>query len=140
MTANAVVQCGLYLVVLVACAVPLGAYMARVYEGDARFAQRLLGPVERFLYKISGVRADEEMSWKRYTAALLLFILFGYFVVYALQRLQASLPLNPDGMAAVPPEISFNTAVSFVTNTNWQAYGGETTLSHLTQMLALNLK
>jgi K+-transporting ATPase ATPase A chain len=140
MTANTVVQFGFYLAVLVGLAVPLGAYMARVYTGDARFAQRLLGPVERVLYKISGVRADEEMSWKRYGAAVLLFQLFGVLVVYGLQRLQASLPLNPDGMAAVAPEVAFNTAVSFVTNTNWQVYGGETTMSYLTQMLGLTVQ
>jgi K+-transporting ATPase ATPase A chain len=140
MTGNAIVQCGFYLLVLVGLGVPLGAYMARVYTGDAKLAQRVLGPFERLLYKISGVRADEEMSWKRYGAAVLLFQLFGVLVVYALQRLQAGLPLNPDGMAAVSPEVSFNTATSFVTNTNWQTYGGETTMSYLTQMLGLTVQ
>jgi K+-transporting ATPase ATPase A chain len=140
MTANGVFQCVLYLVVLVALALPLGAYMARVYEDEAYFAQRLLGPIERFIYRISGVRADEDMTWKRYAGALLLFNLFGMLVVYAVQRVQGVLPLNPDGLTAVTPEVSFNTAVSFVTNTNWQAYGGESTMSYLTQMLALTVQ
>ena len=118
MTSNAIVQCSLYLLALVALAAPLGAYMARVYQGDAKIAQRVFGPIERVLYRASGVRADEDMSWKRYAAAVLLFNLFGVVVVYLLQRLQAALPLNPNGMAAVSPEVSFNTAVSFVTNTN----------------------
>jgi potassium-transporting ATPase potassium-binding subunit len=139
-TANAVIQCAIYLAVLIALGVPLGTYMARIYSGDACFVQRVLGPLERALYEISGVRADEDMSWKRYGAAVLLFNVFGMLVVYALQRLQASLPLNPDGLGPVSPEVSFNTAVSFVSNTNWQAYGGETTMSHLTQMLALTVQ
>jgi K+-transporting ATPase ATPase A chain len=139
-TSNALVQCTAYFAALLALAVPLGAYMARVYSGEAHVAQRVLGPVERVLYRMSGVRADEEMSWKRYSAAVLLFNLFGTLVVYALQRLQASLPLNPDALGAVTPEVSFNTAVSFATNTNWQAYGGETTMSCLTQMLGLTVQ
>jgi K+-transporting ATPase ATPase A chain len=139
-TGNAVAQCALFLLALVALGVPLGAYMARVYTGEARLAQRVLGPIERLAYKMSGVRADEEMSWKRYGAAVLVFNLFGLLVVYALQRLQSVLPLNPDGMSPVSPEVSFNTAVSFATNTNWQAYGGETTMSYLTQMLALTVQ
>ncbi len=137
MTGNAILQCTLYLIALVGFGLPLGAYMARVYTGDAKLAQRVLGPIERAFYKLAGIRADEDMTWKRYTGALLVFNLFGALVVYGLQRLQAALPLNPDGLGAVAPEVSFNTAVSFATNTNWQAYGGETTLSYLTQMLAL---
>lgn len=140
MTGNAIVQCGFYLVALVGLGLPLGAYMARVYAGEAKIAQRILGPFERLLYRASGVREDEEMSWKRYGAALLLFNFFGVLVVYALQRAQAALPLNPDGLGAVSPEVSFNTATSFVSNTNWQAYGGETTMSYLTQMLGLTVQ
>ena len=140
MTGNAILQCTLYVVVLVALAVPLGRYMARVYMGEATFAQRIVGPVERLFYRAAGVRADEEMGWRRYAAALLIFNVFGLLVVYALQRLQASLPLNPDALGAVTPEVSFNTAVSFATNTNWQSYGGETTMSYLTQMLALTVQ
>ncbi len=137
MTANAALQIVVFFGLLVALAVPLGAYMARVYAGEARVASRLLGPVERLVYRVAGVRADEEMSWKRYALALLLFNLAGTLVVYALQRVQSSLPVNPGAFADVSPEIAFNTAVSFATNTNWQAYGGETTMSHLTQMLGL---
>ncbi len=140
MTANDVLQPLLYLLVLTLLAVPLGAFMARVYVGEARTAQRILGPIERAFYRLAGVDPAEEMDWKRYAAAVLLFNVLGLLAVYLLQRAQASLPLNPAGLAAVPPELAFNTAVSFATNTNWQAYGGETTLSYLTQMLALTVQ
>jgi K+-transporting ATPase ATPase A chain len=140
MTGNAITQCLLYFAALIGLGIPLGVYMARVYEGEAKLAQRLLGAIERFIYRVSGVRADEDMSWKRYAGAMLMFNMFGLLVVYVLQRAQAVLPLNPDKMAAVPPELSFNTAASFATNTNWQAYGGETTMSYLTQMLALTVQ
>ncbi len=140
MTGNNALQCAIYLVVLIALALPLGAYMARVYQGEATLAQRILGPVEKLFYKLSGVRADEDMNWKRYALAVLIFNMLGVFAVYALQRLQANLPLNPDGMAAVGPEVSWNTATSFATNTNWQTYGGEATMSYLTQMLALTVQ
>ncbi|MDI1446872.1 potassium-transporting ATPase subunit KdpA [Polyangium sp. 6x1] len=129
-----------YLLVLVGLALPLGSYMARVYNGEAKLAGRLLGPIERLFYRAAGVRADEEMTWKQYAGAVLVFNLLGALVLYVLQRLQASLPLNPAGFGAVSPEISFNTATSFATNTNWQAYGGETTMSHLTQMLGLTVQ
>lgn len=137
MTANATLQFLVYLVLLVGLAVPLGAYMARVFSGEARVVQRVLGPIERLFYRIARVRPEEEMSWKTYAALVLVFNLLGVLVVYALQRMQAALPLNPVGMAGVPPEVAFNTAVSFGTNTNWQTYGGETTMSSLTQMLGL---
>ncbi len=140
MITNALHQCGLYLVALIALGIPLGAYMARVYQGEATFAQRLLAPVERLFYRLAGVRPNEDMSWKRYAGAVLLFNLLGFLAVYALQRLQAGLPLNPANLGAVAPELSFNTAVSFASNTNWQAYGGETTLSHLTQTLGLTVQ
>ncbi|MBK8588389.1 MAG: potassium-transporting ATPase subunit KdpA [Sandaracinaceae bacterium] len=137
MTLSAVLQMGIFLVLLLALAAPLGAYLARVYTGEARWAQRIGGPLERFLYRASGVDPWEDMSFQRYTGAVLLFNLLGVLVVYALLRLQGVLPLNPEGLGGVPPELAFNTAVSFGTNTNWQAYGGETTMSHLTQMLGL---
>ncbi|NJM90897.1 MAG: potassium-transporting ATPase subunit KdpA, partial [Myxococcales bacterium] len=140
MTGNAALQFTLFFLALLAMAWPLGRYMARVYEGEASFAQRVLGPLERALYRMCRVRADEEMSWKTYAACVLLFNLLGALVVYLLQRGQGALPGNPASLAAVSPEVSFNTAVSFATNTNWQAYGGETTMSHLTQMLGLTVQ
>ncbi len=140
MTFNAIAQCALFFVALLALAGPLGGYMARVYQGEATLAGRVLGALERLLYRLSGIRQDEEMTWQRYALAVLLFNLFGILVVYVLQRVQGALPLNPKGLGAVPPELAFNTATSFGTNTNWQAYGGETTLSYLTQMLALTVQ
>ncbi|MDC3958370.1 potassium-transporting ATPase subunit KdpA [Polyangium jinanense] len=140
MIENALLRCVLYLIALVALAVPLGAYMARVYAGEAKLAARVFGPVERLFYRAAGIREGEDMPFPRYAAAVLLFNLFGLVVVYVLQRLQALLPLNPAGLGAVSPEVSWNTAVSFASNTNWQAYAGETTLSHLTQMLGLTVQ
>ena len=143
MTLNGYLQLLLYLVVLIGVAKPLGWYMARVYEcpagavGQPPLLGRLLGPIERLIYRICGTREDQEMSWKTYAFAMLLFNLLGFLVVYALQRLQAALPLNPQRLGAVSPDSSFNTAVSFMTNTNWQGYGGETTMSYLSQMLGL---
>ena len=126
MTANAALQLGLYLAVLLLLVKPLGAYMAAVYEGRAGWAMRILGPLERAIYRVCGIKADEEMGWKTYAYAFMLFNLLGALAVYALQRLQDLLPLNPQKMPAVSPDSSFNTAISFATNTNWQGYGGET--------------
>ncbi len=140
MTANAWLQLGLYMVILIGLAKPLGGFMARVYEGETHLLARLVGPVERLCYRVMGVRADEEMDWKRYSIAVLLFSVVGFLFAYSLQRIQGVLPLNPAGMGAVEEKIAFNTAVSFVTNTNWQAYGGEATMSYLTQMLALTVQ
>jgi potassium-transporting ATPase potassium-binding subunit len=140
MTLNGYVQIGLYLVVLLALTKPLGAYMARVYDGLPSGLERVLGPLERLIYRLCGVRAGEEMGWKTYAIAMLLFNLFGFLAVYALQRLQSVLPLNPQGLGAVTPDSAFNTAVSFASNTNWQGYGGEVTMSYLTQMLALTVQ
>src|SRR6266568_2726900 len=139
MTGNGSLQL-LYLVVLLALAKPLGLYMARVYEGRAPGLEPVLGPLERLCYRCCGVRRTDEMGWKHYALALVAFNVLGVVVVYALQRLQGVLPLNPQGMAAVSPDSSFNTAFSFVTNTNWQGYGGEATMSYLTQMLALTVQ
>jgi len=149
MTANAWFQIGLYLGALILLAIPLGEYMARVFEacprplgpgGRTGWPGRILGPLERLLYRLCGVRADEEMNWKQYAVAMLLFNLAGFLAVYLLQRLQGCLPLNPQGLPAVPPGSAFNTAVSFVTNTNWQDYAGESMMSYLTQMLALTVQ
>jgi K+-transporting ATPase ATPase A chain len=140
MTGSGLLQLVLYLVVLLALAKPLGLYMARVYEGRAPGLGSLLGWLERLVYRLSGVRPDREMGWKTYALAMLLFNFAGLLVLYLLQRLQGVLPLNPQGLGAVTPDSSFNTAVSFATNTNWQGYGGETTLSYLTQMLGLTVQ
>ena len=126
-----------YMIVLIALAKPIGLYMTRVYQGERTFLYPLLRPVEKLIYRLSGVHPDEEMNWKVYAIAMILFNGLGLLVVYALQRLQGFLPLNPQGFGAVSPDSSWNTAVSFATNTNWQGYGGETTMSYLTQMLAL---
>ncbi len=140
MTANGYLQLGLYLIVLLALAKPLGAYMARVYEGRPFGLDRLLGPLERWIYRLSGVHAEEEMRWQTYAWAMMLFNLAGLLVVYTLQRVQGLLPLNPQSLGPVSPDSAFNTAVSFATNTNWQGYGGETTMSYLTQMLGLTVQ
>jgi len=140
MTASGVLQMLLYVVVLLLAAKPLGAYMARVYSGEPTWMGRALGPVERVTYRLSGVDPAREMSWVRYALAAMLFNLLGLLVVYALQRLQGWLPLNPQGLGPVSADSSFNTAVSFATNTNWQGYGGETTMSYLTQTLGLTVQ
>ena len=130
----------LYVLLVLALATPLGAYMARVYEGRPTLLHRLLGPLERLLYRAMGVRPEDEMDWRSYAAALLLLNGLGLAVVYALQRLQGTLPLNPQHLGAVRPDLALNTAVSFATNTNWQSYSGETTLSYLVQMLGLTVQ
>ena len=140
MTANTILQLLLYCVLLVAVAKPLGAYMARVYQGEATTAQRIFGPLERLIYRVVRVDPREEMTWKAYALAVMLFNVAGLLAVYLLQRLQGVLPANPAGLGAVTPDSSFNTAMSFATNTNWQGYGGETTLSYLTQMLGLTVQ
>jgi K+-transporting ATPase ATPase A chain len=140
MTGNGYLQLALYLVVLLALAKPLGLFMARVYEGRAPGLEPVLGGLERLIYRLSGVGRDDEMGWKGYAGTMLLFNVLGVLAVYGLQRLQGGLPGNPQGLGAVAPDSSFNTAVSFATNTNWQGYGGETTMSYLTQMLALTVQ
>jgi K+-transporting ATPase ATPase A chain len=139
-TANALLQLGLYCALLVAVVKPLGGYMARVYDGEAKVAGKVLGPIERLVYRALRIDPKEEMTWKTYAIAAMLFNVAGFVVVYALQRFQGSLPANPAALGAVTPDSSFNTAVSFATNTNWQGYGGETTLSYLTQMLGLTVQ
>jgi K+-transporting ATPase ATPase A chain len=140
MTLNGFLQIGVYVIVLILLVKPLGLYMAHVYEGEHTFLDRILGPVERGIYRLMGVQAEEEMDWKIYTIAVLLFSLVGMLFLYALQRLQGLLPLNPQQLGAVSPALAFNTAASFTTNTNWQNYSGEATLSYLTQMMGLTVK
>ncbi len=140
MTGNDIFQIALYFVVLFLLAKPLGIYMARVYENRPFVLDRVLGPLESIFYRVSGIRSEEEMDWKKYTLAVMLFNAGGFIAVYLLQRMQGILPLNPQKFAAVSPASSFNTAVSFVTNTNWQGYGGESTMSYLTQMAALGVQ
>ncbi|HVU88974.1 MAG TPA: potassium-transporting ATPase subunit KdpA [Pirellulales bacterium] len=130
----------LFLFVLVALAKPLGRFMTRVFEGRPCGLDVVLGPVERLIYRLAGVRPQEEMTWKVYAGAMLLFNFLGFLVVYLLQRTQQWLPLNPQSFANVSPDSSFNTATSFATNTNWQGYGGESTMSYLTQMLGLTVQ
>ncbi|MEC5397744.1 potassium-transporting ATPase subunit KdpA [Uliginosibacterium sp. H1] len=137
---NAWMQFGLYALVLTALAWPLGRYMARVFAGDAPRFVGWLRPLERGIYRLGGVREDENMGWQRYALACLLFNLVGLLAVYALARLQGVLPLNPADMAGTTPDLAFNTAISFASNTNWQSYGGETTMSYLTQMLGLTVQ
>ena len=133
MSNHAWILLGLFLVVLFLTVKPLGTYIANVMEG--RF--RLAGKIESPIYRLCGIRQDEEMGWLKYAFAILLFNVLGALAVYALQRLQAELPLNPQAFPSVSPDSAFNTAISFATNTNWQGYGGEATMSYLTQMLAL---
>ncbi|MBX9347925.1 potassium-transporting ATPase subunit KdpA [Chromobacterium piscinae] len=140
MSTPAMLQLGLFLVVLIALAWPLGAYMTRVMQGENVGPVRFFAPLERAFYRLAGIKQDEEMGWRGYAVALILFNVLGVVAVYALQRLQGMLPFNPQAMAAVSPDSSFNTAISFVTNTNWQGYGGETTMSYLTQMLGLTVQ
>ena len=137
MTLNGYLQISLYLAVLLLLAKPLGIYMARVYEGQDVWLNRMAAPLERLIYRLCGVHPEVEMRWTRYAFSLLLFSFISVPVVYGIQRLQGSLPLNPEHLGAVGPGLAWNTAVSFVTNTNWQAYGGETTLSYFSQMTAL---
>jgi K+-transporting ATPase ATPase A chain len=140
MTANGLLQIGLYLAVLAALTKPVGTWMARVFDGPPLPLDRLLGPVERLCYRLAGVDPEQGMTWRTYALAMLVFNFVGLLVCYAIQRLQGFLPLNPQGFGAVTADSAFNTAASFASNTNWQGYGGETTMSHLTQMLALTVQ
>ncbi len=140
MISNIIIQLGLYFIVLIACAKPLGMYMARVYQGHADQAEKLLGSIERTIYRLCGVKPTMEMTWKQYAQAVIWFSFIGVLAVFGMQRLQSLLPLNPEALPSIAPDSSFNTAISFVTNTNWQGYGGETTMSYLTQMISLTVQ
>jgi K+-transporting ATPase ATPase A chain len=140
MTVSGVTHILLYFAVLLALTKPLGAYMAAVFEGEGRLSKRVFAPVERAIYRVFFVDETQEMDWKRYAVSVLIFSTLSMFAVYAILRAQAHLPLNPQGLPAVSGHLSFNTAASFTSNTNWQSYGGETTLSYLSQMLALTVQ
>ena len=140
MTLAGWLQIALVLGAVLICAWPLGLYMARVFEGEKTALSPLLHPIERAFYAAAGVRAAKEQSWLTYTLAMLAFNATGFLLLYVLMRLQAVLPLNPQGFSGVAPDLAFNTAVSFTSNTNWQAYGGETTMSHLVQMAGLTVQ
>src|SRR5271166_3923812 len=132
-------QIALVLAPVIGCAVPLSKFIAGVFLGERNFLTPALGPVERGLYRLAGVDPAREQDWFTYAIAMVAFTIAGFLSLYALQRLQNLLPLNPQGFDAVPPDLAFNTSVSFITNTNWQNYSGETTMSHLTQMLGLTV-
>ncbi|HEV7881075.1 potassium-transporting ATPase subunit KdpA [Bradyrhizobium sp.] len=131
------IQILLYCAIVVALAKPLGGYMTRVFNGEPTFLSPLLRPVEAGVYWLGGVDEKREQHWLTYTVAMLLFHVGGFVILYAVMRLQAMLPFNPAERSAVAPDLSFNTAISFITNTNWQNYGGESTMSYLVQMLGL---
>src|SRR5215813_827723 len=137
MTVIGWLQILLYCAIVAALVVPLGGYMTRVFNGERTLLSPVLRPVEAGLYWLGGVDERREQHWVTYTVSMLLFHVGGFLILYALMRLQAGLPLNPAEQSAVTPDLSFNTAVSFITNTNWQNYGGESTLSYLVQMLGL---
>ena len=149
MTMTGFVYIVVFFLVLLALTKPLGLYMARVFEGGRTFLHPLLRPLERLIYRLCGIRETSEQRWTQYAASVIAFTLVGFLFVYAIQRLQGLLPLNPMHFSsahapsyatAMTPDLAFNTAVSFITNTNWQAYGGEQTLSYLVQMAALTVQ
>src|SRR5450755_4561457 len=146
MTLIGIVQILVFFAIIVAITKPIGSFMYRVFEGQRTFLHPILGPIERLIYRISGIREDEEQSWVRYSASLISLSIFSFLFVYLIQRLQGYLPLNPmhfstsqapTGATTMTPDLAYNTAVSFMTNTNWQSYSPDTTMSYLTQMAAL---
>ena len=137
MLSNSVIQLVAFFLIVAVVSVPLGLYMARVFSNERTFLDPVLSPIERLIYRICGINPAVEMGWTGYAVSMLAFSLISMIFLYALQRLQYYLPLNPNGLAGVPPGLAFNTAASFTTNTNWQAYSGEQTLSYLTQMVGL---
>ncbi len=137
MTLLQILEIAVYFGLVLAVTKPLGLFMRRVFSGEATFLDPLLRPVERLVYRVGGVNENREHDWLQYTTAMLVFNGIGLLLTYAIQRLQHLLPLNPDRMGPVPADLAWNTAVSFTTNTNWQAYSGESTMSHFTQMAGL---
>ncbi len=137
MTANGWFQICFFFAMILVCAKPLGLYMARVFERQHTFADRIFRPIERLIYRLTGIDETHEMPWTEYAIVMLLFSVVTMLATYAIERLQDHLPLNPQHLAAVAPDLALNTAASFTTNTNWQSYVPETTMSYLTQMLTL---
>lgn len=140
MTQNSVLQITLYVIVLLACVKPLGSYMAHIHQSEPAGLNQWLAPLENAIYRLCGVSPKQEMRWTDYAVALLIFNLLGTLAVFALQRMQGCLPLNPQALPGTSPDSAFNTATSFATNTNWQGYSGELTMSYLTQMLGLTVQ
>src|SRR6516165_11000135 len=137
MTVIGWIQILLYCAIIVAIVPFLGGYMTRVFNGERTFLSPVLRPVEAALYSVGGIDERREQHWVTYTVAMLFFHVGGFLILYVLMRMQAFLPFNPAEQSAVPEDLSFNTAVSFITNTNWQNYGGESTMSYLVEMLGL---
>src|SRR6478609_1144896 len=137
MTLNGWLQILFFLVALALVTPIIGAYMTRVFTRQRTFLDPVLRPLEQLIYRLTGVNDQREMRWTEYAGALLLFSIVSMLILYATQRLQAYLPFNPQGFSGVPPDLAFNTAVSFTTNTNWQSYSGEATMSYFTQMAGL---
>ncbi|HHW42102.1 MAG TPA: potassium-transporting ATPase subunit KdpA [Syntrophomonadaceae bacterium] len=135
-----ILQMAFYLLLLILLAIPLGFYMARVFNGESTFLDPIFRPLERLIYRLTGVDAGREMNWREYALMLVVFNILGMAAVYLIQRIQGILPFNPQHFGAVPPDLAFNTAASFMTNTNWQAYGGESTMSYFTQMTVLTVQ
>lgn len=137
---NSIIQYSLYLIILVALAIPLGKYIGKVMDGEKVFLSKIFNPIENFIYKILRIDKDEEMDWKKYSISIIAFSVIGFVILFLLQMVQGILPLNPEGIKGVNWDLSFNTTSSFVTNTNWQSYSGESQLSYLTQMLGLTVQ
>ena len=137
---NAIAQFAVFLLLLLVLSKPLGEFIGRVMERERTFLDPVVRPVERGIYRLAGIDADDKMNWKTYAWAVLLFGLVGVVFLVLLQRVQHLLPLNPQHLGPVPWGVAWNTAISFLTNTNWQSYSGETTMSNLTQMLGLTVQ
>ena len=140
MMIHSIVQYSLYLLILVVLSIPLGNYIGKVMNGEKTFLSKILNPVEIFIYKLVGIDKNQEMGWKKYAKSIIIFSIIGFIILFILQTIQGILPLNPEGIKGMRIDLSFNTAASFVTNTNWQSYSGESQLSYLTQMLGLTVQ
>nr|HMT20906.1 potassium-transporting ATPase subunit KdpA [Promineifilum sp.] len=140
MTLLDIIQVIVFIGLLIVCTPVLGGYMKRVFDGERTFLSPVLRPVERAIYRLTGVNPEDEQTWKQYTLALLVFNVLGFLALFLMQLLQGVLPLNPERLPGVEPLLAFNTATSFMTNTNWQSYAGEVTLSQLTQMMGLGVQ